>query len=332
MSDAREFTGIEEGFTPYSHLDFKNDPDEFQFAIIVDNAGGSRPGVFSAAMDMVNLMQPEFVACLGDLIEGYADDEDVYRQWWEEIDENVAKLEMPFFFLAGNHDLNTQTSQAALEERLGSDRTYYHFVYKNVLFLMLSTEDPPKDPADLGKLSPEKYSAIAEGYAAVNRLKESDEPLTPDRLAQALELIEPVEAWAGEINISDEQVAYFKQVIEENPDVRWTFCLVHSPAWLGDKDPGNFPQIEALLQDRPYTFFAAHTHTYDYTERNGRDYVTGACTGALQFPRAGAIDHFFWVTMTDEGPKIANVLLNGVCDKHGPPDSMIDYGLYRPQD
>ena len=105
--------------------------------------------------------------------------------------------------------------------------------------------------------------------------------------------------------------------------------MVHSPAWLGDKDPGNFLQIEALLQGRPYTFFAAHTHLYDYTEREGRDYITGACTGALQFPRAGAIDHFFWVTMTNDGPKIANVLLNGVCDKYGPPDSMVDYGLYR---
>ena len=31
---------------PYTHLNFKNDPDEFQFAIITDNAGGARPGVF----------------------------------------------------------------------------------------------------------------------------------------------------------------------------------------------------------------------------------------------------------------------------------------------
>jgi hypothetical protein len=136
----------------------------------------------------------------------------------------------------------------------------------------------------------------------------------------------------GRVNISEEQIAYFKRVIEKNPDVRWTFCLMHSPAWKGatvERDPGNFTQIEALLQDRPYTFFAAHTHTYDYTERNGRDYITSACTGALQFERPNAIDHFFWVTVTDEGPKIANVLLNGVCDKYGTPDSMIDYGLYR---
>ena len=198
MSDSREFTGIEDGFTPYSHLDFRNDPDDFQFAIVVDDAGGARPGVFSAAMDTVNLMQPEFVACLGDLIEGYENDEEAYRRWWDEVDENVAKLEMPFFFLAGNHDLNTQASKKAWKERFGSERSYYHFVYKNVLFLMLSTEDPPKDPADLGKLSPDRYRAIAEGYAAVKKLEEGDGPITPDQLAQAMQLIEPVEAWAGE--------------------------------------------------------------------------------------------------------------------------------------
>ena len=37
---------IDEGSRPYTHLGFKNDPDEFQFAIITDNAGGARPGVF----------------------------------------------------------------------------------------------------------------------------------------------------------------------------------------------------------------------------------------------------------------------------------------------
>jgi hypothetical protein len=74
---------------------------------------------------------------------------------------------MPFFFLTGNHDLNTQASKAVWKERFGSERSYYHFVYKNVLFLMPSTEDPTKDPADLHKLSPERYREIEESYAAV---------------------------------------------------------------------------------------------------------------------------------------------------------------------
>jgi len=65
---------IDENLKAYTHLNFKNDPDEFQFAIITDNAGGARPGVFPKAVEMVNLLQPEFVVNAGDLIEGYSED------------------------------------------------------------------------------------------------------------------------------------------------------------------------------------------------------------------------------------------------------------------
>jgi hypothetical protein len=45
-------------------------------------------------------------------------------------------------------------------------------------------------------------------------------------------------------------------------------------------------------------------------------------TGALNVPRYGAIDHMVWVTMTKDGPKIANLLLNGILDKKGPVEGM----------
>lgn len=41
-------------------------------------------------------------------------------------------------------------------------------------------------------------------------------------------------------------------------------------------------------------------------------------TGAMNVPRLGAIDHIVWVTMAHDDPKIANVLINGIIDKHGP--------------
>ena len=150
-------------------------------------------------------------------------------------------------------------------------------------------------------------------------------------------MAEPIEEWLGEINISDDQVAYFKQVLDANPDVRWTFCFTHAPPHYtptdAERDPGNFPKIEALLADRPYTVFSAHTHTYDYDQRNGRDYITTVTSGAMNVVRPGAIDHVVWVTMTDDGPKIVNLLMNGIMDKMGPPkdDSLEEIGLYRPK-
>ena len=329
-----DFRIDDETFKPYTHLRFKNDPDDFQFAIIADNAGGARPGVLAAAVELVNLLQPEFVVNVGDLIEGYSDDEGEVREWWKELDEYLERLDMPFFFVPGNHDINTPASVKVWRERFGDGRDYYHFVYKNVLFLMINTEDPPKQPADLEKLSPERYQLIVESYQVMQEIQEK-EHLTAEDAARLLEVAEPVEEWVGEIHISDDQVQYFKEILKANPDVRWTFCFLHSPPWQSasgvGRDPGNFPKIEALLADRPYTVFAAHTHTYDHVVRNGRDYITTACTGALNIPRPGAIDHVVWVTVTDEGPKIANLLLSGMLDKRGPFDEMEGFGLFRPR-
>ena len=334
MNQKADVFRIDEDAKPYTHLNFKNDPDEFQFAIITDNAGGARPGVFSRAVEMVNLLQPEFVVNAGDLIEGYSDDEEQIRSWWQEIDEFLEPLEMPFFFLPGNHDHYSEASIKAWGERFGDERGYYHFVYKDVLFLMVNTEDPPKDVTALQRDNPDLYNKIVTNYPAMEELQKKEHQTAEDG-RKLLELAEPIEEWLGEIDISDDQVAYFKEVVEAYPDVRWTFCFTHSPPHYSpivEKDPGNFAEIEALLADRPYTVFSAHTHTYDYEKRNGRDFVTTATSGAINLPRPGAMDHVVWVTMNKEGPKIVNLLLNGMMDKKGPPkdDDLAAIGLYRP--
>ena len=61
---------------PYSHLRVNNNPDNFQFAIVTDRTGGHRAGVFEDAIRKLNLLQPEFVVRVGDLIEGYTKDEE----------------------------------------------------------------------------------------------------------------------------------------------------------------------------------------------------------------------------------------------------------------
>ena len=320
--------------TPYTHLDFKNDPDEFQFAIITDNAGGARPGVFSKAVEMANMLHPEFVVHVGDLIEGYSEDEAQIRAWWQEIDEWLEQLDMPFFFLPGNHDLNSDATVNVWRERFGDDRGYYHFVYKDVLFLMVNTEDPPKKISDLQRDNPELYQRIAVNYPEMEKLKAKEHQTKEDAL-KMLELSRPMEEWLADLNISNAQVEYFKNVVENNRDVRWTFAFVHAPPFYSpmtdSKDPGNFLKIEALMSDRPFTAYSAHTHTYHYDERNGRDYITTATSGAMNVVRPGAMDHIVWVTMTKDGPKIANLLMNGIMDKKGPPadDDLEAIGLYR---
>ncbi len=130
---------------PWTHLRLNNDPAAFRFAIVSDRTGGHRPGVFRRAVDVLNLLQPEFVLSVGDLIEGYTEDRPVAESEWREFDAEVGRLQMPFFYLPGNHDLANRFLTGVWRERYG--RRYYHFVYRDVLFLMLNSDDPAGGPS-----------------------------------------------------------------------------------------------------------------------------------------------------------------------------------------
>ncbi len=89
---------------PWSHLEVNNDPGNFQFAIVTDRTGGHRAGVFMDAVNKLNLLQPEFVVSVGDMIEGYTrNEEKIYREW-DELNGFIEKLQMPYFYVPGNHD------------------------------------------------------------------------------------------------------------------------------------------------------------------------------------------------------------------------------------
>ena len=117
---------------------------------------------------------------------------------------------------------------------------------------------------------------------------------------------------------SDEQINYFKEVIATYTDVKWTFIIVHRPVWQANPQDKTFMEIESALAGRPYTVFAGHAHTYEYQERNGMDYIRLSTTGgAWVLDPPGNFDHVAWVTMTDKGPIVANVTLDGIFDKTG---------------
>jgi hypothetical protein len=134
---------------PWNHLKLNNDSATFRFAIVTDRTGGPRPGVFERAVEQLNWLQPEFVVCVGDLIQGKTEEVDRIEKQWKEFHGFIAKLEMPFFYLPGNHDINNKVMDKVWQEQLG--RRFYHFIYKDVLFLMLNSEDPPSQVARFSK-------------------------------------------------------------------------------------------------------------------------------------------------------------------------------------
>jgi serine/threonine-protein phosphatase CPPED1 len=137
---AKTYFPLEER-NPVTHLRWNDSADEFRFVIVSDRTGGHRAEVFSQAVEKINLLQPEFVLCVGDLIEGGKKAEEKLTAEWKEFDGFVNKLTMPFFYVPGNHDALAKDAAKVWENRYG--RRYYHFIYRNVLFLMLSADDPP---------------------------------------------------------------------------------------------------------------------------------------------------------------------------------------------
>ena len=254
-----------DGPTPWTSLEIEAPEDQFQFAIVTDRTGGARPGVFSEAVDKLNLLRPPFVMSVGDLINGYTRYLPELNRQWDQFDGMVDRLEMPFFYLPGNHDITNDVMDGLWRERYGP--SYYHFVYKDVLFLCMNSEDG------------------APG--------------------------------AGKGRILDEQFEYFERVLNENAEARWTLVFIHQPLWDQEAPTGRWAEIETLLQEREHTVYAGHVHRYQKFQRNNGRYFTLATTGGgsrLRGPQLGEFDHVSWVTMTDDGPIMANIALDGIHD------------------
>ncbi len=247
---------------PWTHLQFNDDPKNFQFVVVSDRTGGARRGVFEDSLRKINLLQPEFVMSVGDLIQGGTYDRQLISAQWQEFRSFVDQLRMPFFFVPGNHDISNEVMAEEWLARYG--QPFYHFVYRDVLFLCLNTEDPP-----------------------------------PSRMSQ-------------------KQRDYVERALAENPRVRWTLVFMHKPLWDYEEETG-WREIEALLKDRQHTVIAGHRHDYTKFERNHQSYIVLATTGGGSQMRGrafGEFDQVGWITMTDAGPILANLYLDGIWDEN----------------
>ena len=132
-----------ENRNPWTNLRLNNAPETFHFVVVSDRTGGHRPRIFSQAVEQINLLQPTFVISVGDLIEGYTKDQAKLAAEWKEFQGYTSKLQMPFFYVPGNHDVANPTQADLWKQRFG--RGYYHFLYKDVLFLAVNSDDPSED-------------------------------------------------------------------------------------------------------------------------------------------------------------------------------------------
>ncbi len=138
--------------------------DSFRFAILSDvhlnnarstGAGTGNPVnyLLLKAIAELNLLKPDFVILLGDLVESSADTYDRdFEQMWHILDEYA---EFPVYTVMGNHDGQRvgQTSGFDYWHRYFGP-LYYSFDWGDWHFAVVNTYDHPTHPSDNGTIGP----------------------------------------------------------------------------------------------------------------------------------------------------------------------------------
>ncbi len=244
---------------PWSDKTLGKDGEGILFAVFSDRTGFHYPGKTKPAVDKINRSSPDFVVSVGDQIEGYTRDLEVINRQWTEFDTLIGGLDSRYFSVPGNHDYSNHVMAECYKKRNGRD--YYYFVFKEVLFLCLNTQDPPQvKPEDEEKRT-------SDWIQSMNELVKND----PRKGINSIQTtLKKYPAAHGHAFISNAQIEYFKDVLTRHKAVKWTFLFMHMPAWDEAYKCENFNKLQKALKGRSYTVFAGHEHRYrlEIVDRN----------------------------------------------------------------
>lgn len=118
-----------------------NSPETFKFVVLSDRTSDHILGKMEEAIAEVNLLKPDFVMCVGDLIEGWPEEDPAKIDvMWNEMDAMLAKLDAPFFFTLGNHDASNDRLLRDYIRRHGvNGKSWYSFNYGKCHFVVLDS-------------------------------------------------------------------------------------------------------------------------------------------------------------------------------------------------
>lgn len=134
--------------------------NDYKFVVLPDKTGGDETGAFELAIEEINRLAPDFVINVGDLIGGYFTDVKYCERDWKDILGRLEKLDAPFFFVGGNHDMTNQLQTDDFISRFGAN--YYSFNVGPDLFLVLDTQE--HGGRDISDAQVEYFRSVLDGW------------------------------------------------------------------------------------------------------------------------------------------------------------------------
>src|SRR5690606_27770845 len=227
-------------------LKLPKEDDSFGFIVFGDRTGGPVEGikVLDQAVADTNLLDPDLVMTVGDLINGY-NKTDKWREQAQEFKASMAKLRMPWFPVAGNHDIYWRGDQKPAFEHEGNYETtfgplWYAVQHKQCWFVVLYSDEGNPQTGEKNFHKPDCQ------------------------------------------RISAQQFEWLEATLKQAKSGRHVFVFLHHPRWL--KQYGDdWQKVHKLLADtgNVRAVFAGHIHHMRYGGvRDGIDYYTVASVGA----------------------------------------------------
>lgn len=275
-------------------LKLPKEDEAFGFVVFGDRTGGPPEGmrVLAQAVADTNLLDPDLVFTVGDLVQGY----NAREQWLQQAAEFKAamqKLRMPWFPVAGNHDIYWRGDGRPAGEHEGDYEAefgplWYAVRHKKCLFVALYSDegDPATGVKDFNKPECQRMS-----------------PAQYDWLAGALARA------------------------QDDAGVRHVFVFLHHPRWLSQYGD-DWERVHRLLagNGKVAAVFAGHIHRMRFDGvRDGIRYYTVASVGAyleMETPQAGFLHEFHVVTVRPEGITVAALPVGTVMDPQAIPGEL----------
>ncbi len=237
--------------TAYISLEKASASESFSFAILGDRTTGKDEGllVLRQAVIDINMLGPDLVMNVGDMIQGY-NGHDAWMKQMRVYKEIMSGLQMPWLPTAGNHDVyyrgeNKPKGEHESDYENNFGPLWYSFEYKKCCFIVLFTDEGNPETGEKKFDSPECQI------------------------------------------MSEAQTEFLQSSLQKAKDAKHVFLFMHQPRWLGGNYGKDWDRVHEILKEagNVSACFAGHTHSMHYSERDGIAYYILPVTGGSQADR-----------------------------------------------